>query len=250
MRSFEDSTLWRISAFERVRLETGTSGYMGLEGTTVLPTTLMAELRRLDEANEGDDVLEVMAACQRHREATLLYLRYEELVWPVTLFPQQMLYHSPRDMARASVPGLAGLRLISVEPPGVRPPGHWLHERVAHAEHYRPLPALLWLVALNGPRRTLLGEIGGTAAYRVLKDPANEGLHAPGAMGPVIQRLRREAASLREMATWPGMGVERAGRVLNALYLTSCLMVTRTHPAARSEPGLVRRLLGSRKGRR
>jgi hypothetical protein len=32
------------------------------------------------------------------------------------------------------------------------------------------------------------------------------------------------------------MSVERASRLLNALYLTGCLLVSRTHPAARDEP--------------
>ena len=34
--------------------------------------------------------------------------------------------------------------------------------------------------------------------------------------------------SLRDMSGWPGMGVERASRLLNALYLTGSLMVLRT----------------------
>src|SRR5205809_1053633 len=36
MRDFEDSTLWRVSAFERVQHDTGTSGFMRLEGPTML----------------------------------------------------------------------------------------------------------------------------------------------------------------------------------------------------------------------
>jgi hypothetical protein len=41
---------------------------------------------------------------------------------------------------------------------------------------------------------------------------------------------------LREIATWPGMSVERAARLVNALYLARSLMVMRSHPAARAEP--------------
>jgi hypothetical protein len=44
------------------------------------------------------------------------------------------------------------------------------------------------------------------------------------------------------VAGWPGMTVERASRLLNALYLTGGLMITRSHPAARDEPGLLRGL--------
>jgi hypothetical protein len=250
MRDFEDSTLWRISAFERMRLETGTTGYTRPGGLSVLPSTLMADLRGMDRDVSGGDVLEVIAACVRHREPALLYLQHEELVWPVTLFPEQALYHSPRDMVQASAKGLADLSLITMETPGVRPPGHWMHERVAQAELYRPLPALLWLMALKGPRQTLLTEIGGTAAYRAVKNLADEGLVAPGALGAAAERLRRESVPVRDIAGWPGMSLERASRLLNALYLTSALLVTRTHPAARTEPGFVRGLLGLGKHRR
>jgi len=38
---------------------------------------------------------------------------------------------------------------------------------------------------------------------------------------------------LRTIAGWPGMSHERASRLLNALYLGSELMITRSHPAAR-----------------
>ena len=73
----------------------------------MLPTTLLADLDRLDADPANNDVLEIVAACMRHREAALLYLQYEELLWPVTLFPRSMLYHSPRDMALARGTGLA-----------------------------------------------------------------------------------------------------------------------------------------------
>ncbi|HMC15770.1 MAG TPA: hypothetical protein VKI18_09070 [Albitalea sp.] len=250
MRDFEDSTLWRISAFERVRYQTGTSGFARLGPATLLPTTLMADLQRVENNLLEGDVLEIVAACMRHHEPALLYLQHEELVWPITLFPSQLLYHSPRDMALASTKGMAGLKVLGYEPPGVRPPGHWMFERVAAAEHYRPMPPLLWAIALHGPRNTLLDEIGGTAAYRALKNPADEGLVAPGALGSAAERLRRESAPLRDIARWPGMSTDRASRLLNALYLATGLLVTRSHPAARAQPGMVQRFLGRGKPRK
>ncbi|TMH02503.1 MAG: hypothetical protein E6H79_13740 [Betaproteobacteria bacterium] len=243
MRDFEDSTLWRVSAFERVQHDTGTSGFMRLEGPTMLSTTLTGELQRLERDPDNNDVLEVLAACLRNREPALLYLRHEDMVWPVTIFPWNMLYHCPRDFATASAAGMADLMLLGSEAPGVRPPGDWMHERIARADHYRPLVPMLWAVALYGPRAALLTEIGGTAAYRVLNREALRELEVPGALGSALERLRRESAALRSIAGWPGMSVERASRLLNALYLASALLVTHTHPAARTEPGLVRRLL-------
>jgi hypothetical protein len=235
VRDFEDSTLWRVSAFERIRRETGSSGFMRLSGPTLLPTTLLADLRRLDADPVSSDVLEVIAACLRHRESALLCMQLDDLVWPLTLFPNERLYHSPRDLANASLTGLASLKLLMAEPPGVRPPGHWMHDRVAEAEHYRPLSPLLWSMALNGPRRTLLADIAGPAAYRMVVGTSGQRPSAPGALGSALERLQRESVSLREIAQWPGMSLERASRLLNGLYLAGGLLTTRTHPAAREE---------------
>jgi hypothetical protein len=246
VRDFEDSTLWRISAFERIRQQTGSSGFMRLSGPTLLPTTLLAELRRLDADPASSDVLEVIAACVRHREAALLCLTHEELVWPVTLFPNEGLYHSPRDLRQASANGMANLALATAEPPGVRPPGHWMHERVGQAEHYRPLAPLLWTVALNGPRKTLLADIAGPAAYRLVASSSGERPQAPGAIGSAIERLNRESVALREIAQWPGMSIERASRLLNGLYLSGNLLVSRAQAVAR-DAGEGRGLFGRRK---
>jgi hypothetical protein len=236
MRDFEDSSLWRVSAFERVRRETGSSGYVRLDGPTILPSTMLADLQRLHENRLDGDTLEIVAMCMRHREPALLCLQYEDVVWPITIFPNEGLYHSPHDMALASTSGLANLKLLTCEPPGVRPPGHGMHERIARRDQYRPLAPFLWQLALKGPRSTVLGEIGGTAAYRASLTQEGQSLSAPGALGSAIERMRRESVSLREISSWPGLSAERAGRLVNALYLTSGLIVTRAHPAARSQP--------------
>jgi hypothetical protein len=246
VRDFDDSTLWRISAFDRIRSESAQGAFARPDGPTLLPTTLLADLRRIHSDPATNDVLEVVAACMRHRENALLCLRYEELVWPITLFPAYRLYHSPRDIAEATSNGLASLAVLSADPPGVRPPGHWMHERVADVEHYRPLGPLLWTLALHGPRHSLLTEIGGRAAYRLVTSRLSEPLDAPGALGPAVQRMQHKSVALRELATWPGLSVERASRLLNALYLSGGLIVTRTHPAARAEPGWLRSWFGRR----
>src|SRR5436190_12125661 len=59
VRDFEDSTLWRVSEFERLRQQTGSSGFVRLNGPTVLPTTLLADLRRLDAGPASGDMPEV-----------------------------------------------------------------------------------------------------------------------------------------------------------------------------------------------
>jgi hypothetical protein len=236
MRDFEDSTLWRISEFERVRVQTGTSGYGSLARDTVLSPTLVAELYGLTQHTEYPDVVELLAACLRLREPALIYFRCEGLIWPVTVFPAEAVYHSPRNILQAGDRSLAALQTGPVEPPGVRPPGHWMFERVGSKECYHPLLPALWAIALRGPSRELIREIGGFAAYRALRNPAAEGFPTPGALGPVALKLHRESAALQSMARWPGMSLERSTRLLNGLYLTSNLLVSRSHPNARRQP--------------
>ena len=99
MDNFEGSTLWRISAFQHAR-EAEQAGLFAGDRPTLLPTTLLAELQQLESDPVNGDVLEVIAACLRHHEAALLYLGYEDYVWPITLFPREFLYHSPRDVSQ------------------------------------------------------------------------------------------------------------------------------------------------------
>ncbi|MDQ6640643.1 MAG: hypothetical protein M3Z15_13415 [Pseudomonadota bacterium] len=237
MKAFDTSSLWRISEFRKARNEGRLDLAQGRDHPTLLPTTLLADLRRLQSEGADGDVVEVIAACVRNHEAALLYLVQGAFVWPVTLFPREGLYHSPRDaLAMAASSELSGLRLLSAEPPGVRAPGNAMHERVASPERYRRLAGLLWAVALHGPRPALLAEISGRVAYRLVSSHANELPPSKGAIGSTVSRLERQSASLGEIARWPGMSVERASRLLNALYLCGALMITRSHPAARNAP--------------
>jgi hypothetical protein len=245
MNEFDGSTLWRISAFQRVHDAAHADAFAVDGRPTLLPTTLLADLQQLQDDPVNGDVLEVIAACVRHREPALLYLGYGAYVWPVTIFPREFVYHSPRDVAELGTgAGLAQLSLINAEPPGVRPPGDAMHERVAHGERYRPLEALLWAVALHGPRPSVLSEISGRVAYKLVSSGVRDLPSSLGALGPAVARLRQEAAPLRDIANWPGMSLARASRLLNALYLTGALMISRSHPAASRETFRWRGLFG------
>jgi hypothetical protein len=233
VRDFDDSTLWRISAYERMRAETGDSGFARLNDKSSLSTTLRAELSQLERARSSGDALEVVATCIRQRESALLLLRHRELVWPLTLFPQQNLYHLPRSIIESLPQGGRDLAVLSVEPPGLRPPGHAMHERIADGPGYRPLAPLLWTLALHAPRETLFDDIAGRAAYRLVSDFTPVAGALSGAAGTALKRLRVEIASLADVARWPGMDRERAARLLNGVYLQGGLMVLRSHGAAR-----------------
>jgi hypothetical protein len=245
MDDFDASSLWRISEFQRAREAADAAAFARSDRPTLLPTTLLADLQQLQRDPVNGDVLEVIAACVRHREAALLYLEYGAYVWPVTIFPREFVYHSPRDVAQlGSGVGLAKLALISAEPPGVRPPGDRMNERVANADKYRPLEAFLWAVALHGPRNVVLTEISGRVAYKLVSSGVRELPSSLGALRPAVERLRLQAAPLRDIAGWPGMSLSRASRLLNALYLTGALMISRSHPAANREPLSWRNLFG------
>jgi hypothetical protein len=229
----ESTALWRVSDWERMRQQTGTSGFATLGQPTVLPTTLMADLAKLGARRRDASVMEVVAACMRHRESAMVVLRHRGLVWPVTLFPVVGLYHAPLSIADSLPQGPQDVHVLSVEPAGLRPPGHVQWERVAALEDYRALPPLLWMLALHAPRPELLSDIGGRAAYRIAADFTLGTLAVGGALGPALQRLRHEISSIEDIAGWPGMSTERAVRLLNAIYLQGGLMVLRTHHAAR-----------------
>jgi hypothetical protein len=57
-------------------------------------------------------------------------------------------------------------------------------------------------------------------------------LPTSGSLRLAVQQLRRQVASQREIASWPGMNRDRTTRLLNALYLQAGLIVSRSHPAA------------------
>ena len=95
MKPFDPSSLWRISEFRKARDEGLLDLFPDGSRPTLLPTTLLADLHRLQGDPANGDVLEVIAACLRNQDAALLYLEQGEFVWPVTVFPREGLYHSP-----------------------------------------------------------------------------------------------------------------------------------------------------------
>ena len=86
-------------------------------------------------------------------------------------------------------------------------------------------------VGVSGPKG-MPGEIVARLYDEILGVCEKMPLPASGALTPAIQRLARQGATLKELADWPGMDRERATRLLNALYLQSGLIVSRSHPDA------------------
>ena len=200
-----------------------------------LSPSLLQDLLRFDQDKPQRELLEVLAAGVRHTQPLAIGLAWDRQALTLTMFPAQRLVHCPMAMADFLAGDLESLQVLQVQPATLRPPGSAEGARIGNPALYAPLGPLLWAVALRGSRETLLPELAGQAAYRVAPGVTLGGLNVPGAMAACINRLRRQTSNLREIAEWHQIGVPRATRLLNALYLQSGLIVSRSHPAATNE---------------
>ena len=201
-----------------------------------LSPSLMQDLRRFDEDKPQRELLEVLAAGVRHTQALAITLAWErQALLTLSMFPTDRLVHCPMVMADFLAGDLGSLQVRQVQPAALRPPGSTELARIGNPALYGPLGPLLWAVALRGSRDALLPELAGQAAYRVAPGISLGGLDVPDAMAACINRLRRQTSNLREIASWHQIGMARATRLLNALYLQSGLIVSRSHPAATIE---------------
>ena len=233
--------LMRASDFRRYLADGGApatgSGTGALRPSRLgdLPESLMQDLLRFEHTDRHGELVEVLAACVRHTQDLAIHLQWTGFVLTLSVFPTQRVAYSPVPMAEVLAGTLSALEVLQVERATLRPPGHSDAALVGEAALYHPLNPVLWTIALRGPRDTLLPEISGQAAYRVAPGLLMNGLDIPAALASCISRLRRQTCNLREICAMPGMDRSRAARLLNALYLQSGLIVSRTHPAATNE---------------
>jgi hypothetical protein len=201
-----------------------------------LSPSLRADLLRFEIEGRGSEAVEVLAACVRHTKRVTIQFQCGALVVPLSVFPREGLVHCPMDLDELIDLHLPGLRVLHVEPAKISAPDDDDDpERAPQGLRYHALTPLLWQMAMRGPRTELLPEIAGPAAYRVAPALDINRLPAPMVLLEMIHRLRGQSVTLRELAHWPGMNEERAMRLLNALYLQSGLIVSRSHPDAINE---------------
>jgi hypothetical protein len=236
---FGEPELMRVSDFQRYLHEPG-----GPRARVVAPTvtgqptlspSLLADLSRFEHAGQASEALEVLAACVRHAQQVIVHLQMGESVVPLTVFAVDRLVHCPVSVDDLLLQRPTELRVLHVEPAILRPPGDEEMSLVGEGQHYHSLRPLLWELSLRGARNTLLPEIAGPVAYRAAPGIDLTGLRVAGALPAAIQRLQQDRFTLREIADWPGFDAERASRLLNALYLQSGLIVSRTRPAGFGE---------------
>lgn len=230
--------LMRPSAFQRYLDELSRMPH--LAGTdrsrlAALSPSLLADLQRFEHRTSGTDPLEVLAACLRHVQRVVVHLEAGPVVVPVTVFPRERLYHCPADPDTYLLQHLASLKVMRVEPALMRPPGDAEARLVGVFSHYHPIGPLLWTIALLGSRTELLPEIAGNACYRAAPGLNLRDLPMSHAQRAVIRHMRTQPLTLREVADLTGQGRDNAVKLLNALYLQSGLIVSRTLQAGSSE---------------
>jgi hypothetical protein len=231
---FGEPELIRVSAYRRYLDDLAAEAALGGRSSRIgtLSPSMRADLYRFEQQSGSTEAVEVLAACVRHAKRLTIHFECGERVVPLTVFPQEGLVHCPMPMEELTGRNLPGLRVMHVEPALLHPPGDSQQAMVGEARLHHPLAPLLWELAMRGQRRELLPEITGPAAYRVAPALDIAGLPASGALKASMTRLRSAAATLNDIAGWPGLDRERATRLLNALYLQAGLIVSRSHPDA------------------
>ena len=231
---FGEPQLMRASGFQHYLDDLSRDAPEGAVSTRLssLSASLTQDLMRFEQDGRAADLLEVLAAAVRHARSVTVHLKCGDKVVPLTVFPLERVAHCPLDLQALVERRREPLTVLQVEPALLRPPGDPEAALVGDLALYRPLTPLLWTIAVHGPRGELLTEITGAAVYRISPTFDSAVLRAEGPLRRAVQQLRREVASQREIASWPGMNRERTTRLLNALYLQAGLIVSRSHPAA------------------
>ncbi len=232
---FGEPELIRVSAFQRYLHEPGgprARGVVQPGARASLSPSLLADLSRFEQGGHASEALEVLAACVRHSQQVVIHLQMGDMVVPLTVFALERLVHCPISLDALLKQRPTELRVLHVEPAVLRPPGDNDTALIGEDQHYHPLRPVLWEFALRGSRASLLPEIAGPVAYRVAPGLELGDLRVTGALLAAIVRLQGDSVSMRELTDWPGFDTERAARLLNALYLQSGLIISRTHRAA------------------
>lgn len=202
------------------------------EQLAALSPSLADDLKRFERDGIQTELVEVVAASLRHGCNLLVHLEYGERMLPLTLFPAQRLVHCPLPLAQLLTLRLTQLFVVGVEPATLQPPFDKAAATPNERGFFGSLDVLSWELAMRGARAGLLPEIPAQAAYRVPPGATLEAITLTGTLASALHRMKRQATNLKGMTAWTGFDRERAMRLLNALYLRSALVATRTHPAA------------------
>ena len=194
---------------------------------STLSPSLLSDLRRFAVGPAGSDLLPVLAASVRHAQSLALHLAHAEGVIRLSVFPREQVFHCHSDICVMSARALSQLGLVYVEPELTLDPTSGAGLPTT-GRRFDSLRKLLWSLAIHGSHDELLPEIGGSVRYRLSPAFSIGKLPIEPSMLAVLQRMRNEPASLDQLAGWSILGRLRARRLLNALYLQSGLVISRS----------------------
>jgi hypothetical protein len=192
---------------------------------STLSPSLLEDLGRFAKSGNQTELLEVLAACVRHVRPLTIILEHQQSALQLLLYPQHGVFVCGVDLCELEPRAMKALRVTHIEPILTPPPLNTIGQG--------SLNLLLWRFALHGARGELLPEIGGRARYRVSPALALDESMADRGLLKLLPALRNTPFSLHELATKPGFSLERAQRLLNAVYLQAGLIVSRVHDQPR-----------------
>lgn len=197
----------------------------------VLSSAMQSELQRLATLPWHFSALAVFAASVRHAQPIAVHVRTSDKAFLLSVFPRERFFQCEHDFSELQPDDLALLRLVRIEPVlpllmGDLPSGK------ASSFRLGPLGLLLWQLAMHGPTNELLPEIAGPANYRLTPSLHLSGLPMHNGLPPVLQKMRSRPCTVDELAHGTSLGPTQVKRLLNAVYLQSGLIVTRSLPKA------------------
>lgn len=198
---------------------------------STLSPSLLSDLRRFVDDPGLTDILAVVAACVRHSRPLALHIGNGNNISVLSLFPREQLFQCYLELYALSPDEFACLRLLHVEPEYPLVDGETNPESM-RSGRLQPLGPLLWRLAMHGATSQLLPEISGPTHYRLSLGFRLNGLPIDARALPLLQTLRRRPVSLDELVRSTDLGGSWVRRFLNALYLQSGLMLTRSIPTA------------------
>jgi hypothetical protein len=194
-----------------------------------LSSAMQAELQRLAALPWHFGALAVFAASVRHAQPIAVHVQTSDKAFLLSIFPRERFFQCAHDFSEFQPDDLALLRLVRIEPVlpllmGDMPSGK------ASGFRLGALGVLLWQLALHGPTNELLPEIAGPANYRLTPSLHLSGLPMHSGLLPVLQKMRSRPCTVDELAHGTSLGPTQVKRLLNAVYLQSGLIVTRSSP--------------------
>jgi hypothetical protein len=176
-------------------------------------------------------MLAVVAACVRHARPLALHVGNGNNISVLSVFPREQLFQCYLELQALSTEQFACLRLLHVEPEYPLLAGE-INPESMRSGRLEPLGPFLWRLAMHGATSELLPEISGPAHYRLSMGLRLDRLPIDPRALPLLQTLRSRPVSLDELVKSTDLGGALVRRLLNALYLQSGLMLTRSIPTS------------------